>query len=321
MVTFSEKVSFIRSVFGEIIIDSSQQNIAVSCPSCNDKSKKKFSININTWQCHCWVCGVKSKSLLSILKRYSNPDRVGVFLSSFHAGEITSNAHDNEAGDCQLELPSGFELLVDNIDTRDPDMRSCINYVRKRGLTRKDMWRFMLGSSKYGRFKRRIIMPSFNVEGDLNFFVGRAIDPDARRKYINSDASKKMIIFNEINIEWNKPLTLVEGPFDLMKSNFNSTCLLGSSLSKESALFYKIVTNKTPIVLALDSDMREKTQKYAQLLSYYDCDVRILDIRDSHDVGSLTKEEFGLAYSKTKPWCKNDGLKYRINSIKSGSLI
>ena len=81
------------------------------------------------------------------------------------------------------------------------------------------------------------------------------------------------------------------------------------------------MTNKTPIVLALDSDMREKTQKYAQLLSYYDCDVRILDLRDSHDVGSLTKEEFRFAYSKTKPWCKNDGLKYRINSIKSGSLI
>jgi len=321
MVTFSEKVSFIRSVFGEIIVDSSQQNVAVTCPSCDDKSKKKFSININTWQCHCWVCGAKSKSLLSILKRYSNPDRVGVFLSNFHTGKAVNVEYDEELCDSQLELPDGFELLVDNINTRDPDIRSCINYVIRRGMTKKDMWRFMLGSARSGRFKRRVIMPSFNSEGDLNFFVGRAIDHDVRRKYINSDASKKRIIFNEINIEWDKPLTLVEGPFDLMKSNFNSTCLLGSSLSKESALFYKIVTNKTPIVLALDADMKEKTQKYAQLLSYYDCDVRILDIHDAHDVGSLTRKEFNSAYSKTRLWCKNDGLKYRINSIKSGSLI
>ena len=30
--------------------------------------------------------------------------------------------------------------------------------------------------------------------------------------------------FNELNINWNKPLTLVEGPLDLIKTNDTSTC-------------------------------------------------------------------------------------------------
>ena len=69
---------------------------------------------------------------------------------------------------------------------------------------------------------------------------------------------KKQIIFNELNIKWDEELTIVEGPFDLTKSNFNTTCLLGSSLNESYELFKKIVKNKTPVLLGLDPDAMTK---------------------------------------------------------------
>ena len=68
-----------------------------------------------------------------------------------------------------------------------------------------------------------------------------------------------VIIFNELNIDWSKELTIVEGPLDLIKTNDNATCLLGSSLTEDMLLFQKIVANKTNIKLALDSDIFSKS--------------------------------------------------------------
>ena len=41
-------------------------------------------------------------------------------------------------------------------------------------------------------------------------------------------------------------MTLVEGPFDMVKCDDNATCLLGSHLPVNSLLFQKLIQNKTP---------------------------------------------------------------------------
>ena len=43
------------------------------------------------------------------------------------------------------------------------------------------------------------------------------------RKYLNANAKKKDLIFNELNIKWDEELTIVEGPLDLVKCNYNET--------------------------------------------------------------------------------------------------
>ena len=93
---------------------------------------------------------------------------------------------------------------------------------------------------------RYLILPSYDKNGELNFYVSRNIDADTANsfKYKNANVSKNKIIFNEINIDWNIPLTLVEGPLDLLKTNDNATCLLGSALNEEMLLFQQIVKNK-----------------------------------------------------------------------------
>ena len=161
---------------------------------------------------------------------------------------------------------------------------------RGRGLTERDLWYFKLGYSDDARWKRRVLMPSFNADGELNYFVGRAIDKFRKPKYDNPDEDKLPIIFNELNVDWSKELLLCEGPFDLVKCPDNSVPLLGSDLNEQSALFNAIIAHTTPVVLALDDDMRyTKTPVIARKLAEYDVTVRIVRLPPGTDPGLLTK--------------------------------
>jgi hypothetical protein len=318
--TVSNKVKFIRSVFGICDIDRSGENAAVPCPSCKTSTKKKLSINLSTWQTHCWVCGLKGKTLLPILKKYFRHGEAAVFKTQFmpkHAYVHLSEQEEEE----KLALPAGYTFLGKIKNVLDPDIKACIHYLLKRGLTEKDIWYFKLGTIASGRYCRRVIIPSFDDKGQLNFFVARSIDSDNNFKYINAPTDKKTIIFNEHNIDWSNELTLVEGPFDLMKCNENATCLLGSSLTEEMKLFQKVITNRTPVVLALDSDMGYKTQKIASILASYDCQVRMIELGDKSDVGEMSKAEFQNALLNAPLWQRDLRLKYKISEIGSGSIL
>ena len=318
--TVSNKVKFIRSVFGICDIDRSGENAAVPCPSCKTSTKKKLSINLLTWQAHCWVCGLKGKTLLPILKKYFRHSEATAFKEKFLPKHLYV-CLDIQEEEEKLTLPTDYTFLGKIKNILDPDIKACIRYLLKRGLTEKDIWYFKLGAIASGRYRRRVIIPSFDDKGQLNFFVARSIDPDNNFKYINAPTDKKTIIFNEYNIDWSNELTLVEGPFDLMKCNENATCLLGSSLTEEMKLFQKVITNRTPIVLALDSDMGYKTQKIASLLTSYDCQVRMIDLGDKSDVGEMSKSEFQNALLNAELWQRDLRLKYKISEIGSGSIL
>ena len=321
MDTISNKVKFIRAVFGVCDLDRAGENIAVSCPCCKTSSKKKLSINLTTWQTHCWVCGLKGKTLFPILKKYFSHDQALRFKEKFMPKGTTFGSIDKEEEVEKLTLPQEYTFLGIKKNEIDPDFNSCVRYLYKRGLTEKDVWYFKLGCASAGRYRRRIIMPSFDAVGELNFFVARSIDSDGNFKYINAPTDKKTIIFNECNINWSKNLTIVEGPFDLIKANENATCLLGANLTEEMALFKKIIKFKTPITLALDADMSHKTQKIASLLSTYDCQVSIVNLGNNEDVGEMSKTEFIESLKCAKVWQRDERLKYKISKIGSGSIL
>jgi DNA primase len=321
VVTFTSKLKFLRRVFGSSEIDRQQKNAIFTCPSCGiGTKKKKFYINLDTWQCHCWSCGLKGKTILPILRKYGSQSDIDQFLKYTGSKEkIVSNTV--EEVEEEVKLPEGFILLSDHLRSIDPDTKACLRYLSSRGLGVKDLWRYRLGTVKSGRLKRRIVVPSFDAFGDLNFFVTRAIDSSVRRKYINSTNNKKLIVFNEIDIDWSKELVLTEGPFDMMKAGENATCILGSSLRDDYLLFQKIVSNKASVLLALDSDMKEKEHKMAADLSSYGCQVRTMNLEKFSDVGEMTCEQFSQLRKKSTPWDPSQRLKVKIGKLRSGSLL
>ncbi len=318
----TEKINFLRKSFKKIRPTPDQVNVEVLCPNKKCKShrdgKLKLVIQIDTQQFNCWVCGESGVGISKLVRRYfpSLSLEAERIFKGFRSSEVLK-----EDQEISLDLPKGFTFLAESSDNIDPDIKSSITYAKSRGMSERDFWYFKLGAVTKGRLRQRVIMPSFDKNGDLNYFVARSIFKQSRMKYINSKVPKKNVIFNEINIDWKKELTLVEGPFDLIKANDNATCLLGCTLKEDQNLFRKIVENNTSICLALDPDVKDKTYNIARLLSSYGVVVRMLDCSGYEDVGAMTREEFKTRLSRAKLFRNNDRLISLISSIKSGSII
>ena len=323
MSTISDKIRFFNKVFGTCVLGSDGLNASVCCPNpkCGTygvASKKKLIIRVDTDHFQCWVCDLRGRSLHSLLRRHF-PAHYNEYNTRFSKKAKIDVVDDIPE---QVVPPAGFKLLATSHALRDPDVKDTIRYARSRNLSNRDFWYFKLGTCTRGKFRRRLIMPSFNEDGDLNYFVARTIDnSDGVMKYLNAKVPKKNVVFNEINIDWSRELTLVEGPMDLTKCDNNASCLLGSHFSEEYALFQRIIKHRTPVLLALDSDMAMKTQKYCKLLSSYGVPVRVLDLGPYADVGEMSKLDFLHAKKNARAWRPSDRLYHLIGSIKSGSLI
>lgn len=315
-----KRVKLIQKAFPLFSLDRDGINIAINCVNkkCSTfsrKEKKKLCLRADNEFYHCWVCGFKGKGLSRFFKIYANRfynEAAELFQKSIREKELPAEE--------RIELPEGFRLIA-SLNTRyAPDIKACRKYIDRRGLTEDKVWYFKLGAVSSGRYRRRIIIPSFDSTGELNYYTARSID-ESTRKYINPKVSRADIIFNEINIDWSSELTIVEGPFDLFKCNQNATCLLGSTLSEKHKLFTSIVRNLTPVLLALDKDAEKKTQDIASLLSSYDVPVRIMDTSGFEDVGEMLPEEFRKISKEASPWSSDDRLRSLISTIKSGSLL
>ena len=314
-----KRATFIKKVFNDSIVEADGINISARCvnPSCSTrhkKDKKKLSIRVDNEVYHCWVCGFRGKGLPRLLKKYK-PRFYKESISLFE--KYVKIEDDIEEKVC---LPDGFQLLAEIEKSADPDIKACLRYLASRGITKELMWYFKIGAVNNGSLRRRVIMPSFDSLGNLNYYTARAIDEN-NRKYINPKVKRTEIIYNELNIDWSDELLIVEGPFDLMKSTQNATCLLGSTLSKNHLLFRKIVENHTSVVLALDPDAAQKVQKICKLLYSYDISIKILEIDGYDDIGDMPLGMLQELLQQARPWTPNEGLLSLIDTIKSGSLI
>lgn len=291
MKSSTEKLKFIRSVFGEYSLSRNERDAAVRCPSCSPvRGKRKLSIRIEDDFYHCWVCGIKGRNLVPLLKKFGSTASLSLYKKNFLGSDGTC---DEEEEVRRATLPDDFTLLFHAVNNdRNPDFKACLNYLISRGITERDIWFYKLGVSALPGFSRRIIFPSFDADGKLNFVVTRAVDNHVIPKYLNCNVDRNDIVFNELFIDWSDDVVVVEGPFDMIKANHNAVPLLGSGLSESSALFKRIAENKSTVYLSLDSDARKKTDRIAKLLTSFGCNVNIIPMGSFADVGEMTPAQF-----------------------------
>jgi len=321
--SISDSIKFFELLFGKGTVSSNGINFDVRCPICapTDVTKKKLSIRTDTSANHCWVCGWKSRTIIPLIRKYGSESHLAAFKELF--GISTGNSQfvtgENEQQEV-LQLPKDFKLLTLASDL-DPDVKAAWRYIYSRGLSDKDAWYFKFGVSDEQKWKRRIIMPSFDANGNLNYFVARAIDKARKPKYDNPHVDHRTVVFNELNIDWTKPLVLVEGPFDMTKCPENTTALLGSDFSEQHELFNRILLHNTPVLLAMDGDMWDtKTPKIYKKLVQYDLDVKVVDVRPWGDPGNMSKLEFESALSEAKELVWGDLFVNRLQKAVSTSF-
>ena len=187
----------------------------------------------------------------------------------------------------RVEFPPQFLSLASK--NLPATAKFAYRYLRGRGVTDDDIVRWKIGYCFDGEYRNRIVIPSFDDDGDINYFAARSYNGDSY-KYKNPRASKN-IIFNELFVDWSADLTIVEGAFDAIVAG-NAVPILGSTLRKDSRLLRKIVLNDTPIYLALDPDAIEKERRLIQMLLTYDIELYKINILGYEDVGAMSKEDF-----------------------------
>lgn len=336
--TEGQRLAFIKKVFNGGHIDGRKANIAIVCPMCRSfkgptYSKQKLSIKLSSPNIvNCWVCGYKSRNLFHLIQKY-HPEHLDEYKENFlNAQELRTALDDEKITKFEsakiITLPNGFRLLVEllnEIDQMDSLSKKyvydALNYLKQRNITTKrQLWYWKLGITfeKDSGAIYRIIIPSFDKEGKLNYWTGRSWIKNPRKKYQNPDANRRNIIFNEININWSKPITILEGPFDLLHANENAVPMLGSDLTLEYNLLQQIIKNRTPTVLAFDPEQeaQEKQSILANRLLEFDIPTKILEYKNAKkDIGDMSKEEFSELLSSAKEYSSEYELRRKIRTI------
>ena len=219
--------------------------------------KPKLQINVDTGKWHCWVSNQGGRNLFQLLKK------VGATREQFNElSELTEDPPRylvKEKKEDVLNLPESFKPLWNGGDSIVK--RHALNYLYSRGITEEDLLKYNIGYCDEGKYSNRIIIPSYDSEGKLNFYVGRDFY-NSTLKYLNSFSSKNVIGF-DLFINWSEPIILCDGVFDDIAFKRNAIPLFGKTVSnklEKKIIEYQVKT----IYLALDNDAIKDSIKITQ---------------------------------------------------------
>ena len=309
----NEKIQILEKILGECKPQGSEY--LFFCPNCNHY-RPKLSISIEKNKYKCWLgCGLVGNSLTNLVYKFGNKQTISL------RKELKDNIKIEEFDDLFIEkpvfedkpivLPDGFHTLASN--KLSNKSQAPIEYLVNRHISYEQIYKWKIGFCDSGNYRNRIIVPSYSLNGKLNYFVGRDYTGNSNLSYFNSKKSKN-IIFNDLMIDWNKPVTIVEGVFDAIKCD-NSIPILGKTLMSSSLLFNKIIENKTPVYLGLDLDAEDSSIKIINKLIDFNIPVYKIDVFPFKDLGEMTKEQILEKKNEAKPiGTKTDLLEFIILS-------
>jgi len=243
------------------------------CPFCNHY-KKKLQVNLRTQMWQCWVCGVKGRSIYHLFKKLKASKMHFEKLQEF--SDYVPIKSKKKTYD-ELSLPAEFKTFL-NVEKGNPEFHNALGYLRKRGLTREDILRYNIGYCESGPYSKMVIIPSYDKDGILNFFTGRSYYKDSSFKHKNPQVSKDIIGF-ELYVNWNLPITIVEGAFDALAIKRNAIPLFGKIVLEK--LKKAVVENKVKnINIALDKDARAKALQSCEYFINNGVSVTLVDLED-----------------------------------------
>lgn len=279
---------------------TARNNVAFNCPFCHH-SKPKLEIQIHTnekkenpW--HCWVCGEKGKTLSALFKKIKAPvHKIQELYSLIKPGTKQKEQFQT------LSLPKEF-IPLSQVHTLDKittiESKHALKFLKTRGLTEADIIKYNIGFCAEGNFSKRIIVPSYDANGELNYFVTRTYLPDDPQKYKNPPVGKNIIGW-EYYINWDVPIVLVEGIFDALTIKRNVIPLFGKTISEE--LMKKIVGSQVKkVYIALDNDALKESLKHCEKLMSFGKEVYLVEL-DGKDANEIGFEHFLEILENTVP--------------------
>lgn len=278
------------------------------CPFCHHH-KKKMNVNIETQKFHCWVCDAKGTRIASLLNKLD--------VSASDIQTIKDIYKDNDtvtspvATEAKLRLPKEFKQLYFKPKSINPIYNQAIAYLKGRNITMADIMKYNMGYCETGLYAGRIIIPSYDEYGELNYFIARTFyDNDS--SYKNPPMSRNVIAF-ENHINWNEPITLVEGGFDAFSVKRNVIPLLGKFLL--SKLRDKIIEKGVKdITILMDADAVKESTKHTDYFMRNGVKIRNI-IPEGDDAGKMGFEKVNNLIKNAKETRWEDNILAKLRNI------
>jgi len=285
-------LELLQDVLGDINTHyPNKGQISFDCPVCsydikglnNGDGKGNFEVNYLQGVYKCWSCcetyGTHGSLNKLFLKWGSTRNKSTWSLIGGDFIKKTVRKYED------VKLPKEYTSFEKGNKLTIP-FKEAYNYLRKRNITDKIISKYSIGYTTEGKYRGRIIVPSFDENEEINYFVSRSY-VGHKNKYKNPEAEKDKIIFNEHLINWEEDVYLVEGVFDMFFID-NSIPILGKSVSEK--LWSKLYDNcKKNVIICLDGDAWEDAQKLYRKLEggRLTRKIRLIKLPKDKDVGEL----------------------------------
>jgi DNA primase len=285
-------------------------NAAFHCPFCNTQ-KRKLEVQLftnakeeNPW--HCWVCNKAGKKITTLFKAL-NVDKQK-FTELYRILQISPTKINVQDIAEQVKLPAEFHPLY--IKRPSVEYKNALFYLlKKRGLSVHDIIKYNIGYCEDGEYAKKIIIPSYDTNGRLNYFVSRTYYDAESFRYKNPEVSKNIVGFENL-ISWDLPLVLVEGAFDAIAIKRNAIPLFGKTISEN--LKKKIIQyNVKELYICLDKDAQKQALEHAEYFINNGIVVYFVNLneKDPSDIGFLKMKNI---IQNTEPFSFSDLISLKL---------
>ena len=303
-------LSFLNKVIGNNGRPLKKQNEYMFWSPFVSHHKPKLQINIVTQKWHCWVSNEGGRNFYQLLKKLNSSRGYYKELSEILDDDFYTYSEEKPQTEEVLTLPKEYKTIwpnfIDNILGN-----KIYRYLQSRGVEAEEVLRNRIGFCQGGLYDNRIIIPSYDSDGKLNYFVGRDID-NSKLKYKNPPVSKDVIGF-ELFINWDLPIVLCEGVFDAIAIKRNAIPLFGKTIPRK--LLKKIIENGvSKITIVLDSDATIDLVKLTQKLKSYGVECNIVPLKNG-DPSEIGFEKITRKIMNSSSLKFIDEVKFKMDSI------
>ena len=273
-------LALLQKVLGEGKIVSKDEAMFV-CPFSHHR-KPKLAVNLSTQRWQSWIdTNAKGRSIFALFKRLQVPSNYFDELSRIV--KLPKSSQTQETKEEYVSLPYEYKRLTET--HTDFSYAKAMKYLKNRGIESYDIERYDIGYCDKGDYAGRIIVPSYDVDNKLNYFLARDFTGNAYLKYKNPPVSKDVVVF-ENQIDFSEPLILCEGVFDAMAIRRNAIALLGKNIPNK--LKMRLVQHGVKEVsIVLDNDAFKNALYLSESLMNDNIKVRLVRMgpEDAADLG------------------------------------
>ena len=310
MLKESQLFSLLDKVLNQVSYIRKGEEAVYHCPFCSHH-KKKLEINVRTQEWHCWICNMCGKSIRSLFYKLKTKNSHFDELYKI-VGKNWQRTENSSADIINTSLPDEFTPLW--TPSKSFEYGHAMSYLQDRNITMDDIIRYNIGFCEKGNYRHRVIIPSYDRRGDVNFFAARSYQEGNRYKYMLPPWQKDIIGF-ELFLNWDEPITLCEGTFDAIAIKNNVIPLFGTAIS--FALKLAIVVNKVRRVnIVLDNDaLRQAVDIFDRIedLQVNKIDIHLIEL-GKKDPSVLGFQEVNELIHNSKAFDFCDIIKAKLNS-------